>query len=108
MIARHWRGWTTPDNALEYEQLLKGTVLPNLWKIAGYKGGYVLRRNLNGEVEFVVINLFDSVEAIQAFAGEDYAVAKFEPEAERLLARVEPFALHYEICATPGTAPVGH
>ena len=100
MIARHWTGWTTPENAHGYEQLLKGTILPNLRKIAGYRGGYVLRRNLTSEVEFVVINMFDSVEAIQALAGEDYAVAKFEPEATRLLARVEQFALHYEICAT--------
>lgn len=100
MIARHWTGWTTHENAHGYEQLLKATIFPNLWKIAGYKGGYALRRNLTDEVEFVVINIFDSVEAIQAFAGEDYAVAKFEPEAERLLARVEKFALHYEICAT--------
>ncbi len=100
MIARHWTGWTTPENAPGYEQHLKGTILPNLRKLAGYRGGYVLRRNLTNEVEFVVINMFDSVEAIQAFAGEDYAVAKFEPEAKRLLARFEPSALHFEICAT--------
>jgi len=68
--------------------------------IPGYKGGYVLRRNVAGEVEFVVINLFDSIEAVQAFAGPDYTVAKFEPEARQLLAKVEPFAHHYEICAS--------
>jgi antibiotic biosynthesis monooxygenase (ABM) superfamily enzyme len=100
MIARHWTGWTTPENADGYEQLLKKSIIPSLWKIAGYKGAQVLRRDLTAEVEFVVINLFDSIEAVQAFAGENYTVAKFEPEAERLLARVEPFALHYEVCAT--------
>jgi heme-degrading monooxygenase HmoA len=68
--------------------------------IPGYKGGYVLRRNVSDEVEFIVINLFDSIQAIQAFAGPDYSVATFEPEARHLLAKVEPLAHHYEICAS--------
>lgn len=99
MIARHWRGWTTRDNGDSYEKLLKGKILPMLNNIPGYKGGYVLRRNVTDEVEFIVINLFDSIEAVQVFAGPDYCVATFEPEARRLLAKVEPLAHHYEICA---------
>lgn len=98
MIARHWRGWTSPQNATAYQELLSGTVLPGLKKISGYRGGYVLRRDVAEEVEFVVVNLFDSLEAVQQFAGPDYAVAQFEPEARRLLARVEPLAAHYEVC----------
>jgi hypothetical protein len=98
MIARHWRGWTAPQNADAYQELLGGTVLPGLKKISGYRGGYVLRHDVGEEVEFVVINFFDSVEAVQQFAGPDYTVAQFEPEARRLLARVEPHAVHYEVC----------
>jgi heme-degrading monooxygenase HmoA len=100
MIARYFRGWTKLSNADAYENLLKEKVLPGLRNISGYKGGYALRRNVSEEVEFVVINLFDSIEAVQAFAGADYSVAKFEPEARQLLARFEPLALHYEICAS--------
>ena len=85
MIARHWRGWTAPENADAYQKLLSDTVLPGLKKIPGYRGGYVLRRDVPEEVEFVVVNLFDSIEAVQQFAGPDYAVAQFEPEARRLL-----------------------
>ena len=99
MIARHWRGWTAPENADAYQELLRGTVLPGL-KISGYRGGYVLRRGVADEVEFVVVNLFDSLEAVKQFAGPDYAVAQFEPEARRLLARVEPLAAHYEVCVS--------
>jgi hypothetical protein len=84
MIARHWRGWTAPENADAYQQLLSGTVLPGLKKISGYRGGYVLR----GEVEFVVVNLFDSIVAVQQFAGPD----------------VEPFASHYEVCVNTVSA----
>jgi heme-degrading monooxygenase HmoA len=100
MIARHWRGWTAPQNADAYQELLSGTILPGLKKISGYRGGYVLRRDVAEEVEFVVVNLFDSIEAIRQFAGPDYTVAQFEPEAKRLLARVESFAVHYEVCVS--------
>ncbi len=99
MIARHWRGWTKTQNADAYENLLKKTVLPGLKKIAGYRGGYVLRSNGPEESEFVVINLFDSLESVRQFAGENYAVAVFEPEARELLSKVEPLAIHYEIRA---------
>jgi heme-degrading monooxygenase HmoA len=101
MIARHWRGWTEIGNADAYEALLKTTVLPGLKNVEGYRGGYVLRNDGPLEVEFVVVNLFESIEAVKRFAGEDYAVAVFEPEAEKLLSRIEPTAMHYDVRAQP-------
>jgi hypothetical protein len=97
MIARYWRGWTNIHNADPYEAFLKTKVLPGLQDIQGYKGGYVLRKDEADEVEFVVVNLFDSLEAVRRFAGPDYSVPVFEPEARRLLSRIEPIALHYEV-----------
>jgi hypothetical protein len=97
MIARHWRGWTKLANADAYERLLRESVLPGLKKIDGYRGGYVLRRNGPAEAEFVVVNLFESLEAVRQFAGPDYDVAVFEPEARKLLLKVEPTATHYEV-----------
>ena len=97
MIARHWRGWTKAHNADAYETLLKDKVLPGLKDIAGYRGGYVLRSDGPEEAEFVVVNLFDSLDAVRSFAGPDYTVAVFEPEARQLLSKVEPIAMHYEV-----------
>ncbi len=99
MIARHWRGWTSRDNANAYETLLRTKVLPGLDAIPGYRGGHVLRRDLadEREVEFIVINFFDSLESVQRFAGPDYAVAVFEPEALALLKRKEALAFHFEV-----------
>ncbi len=99
MIARHWRGWTQLGNADAYESLLKQTVLPGLKQIDGYRGGYILRQDGPAETEFVVINFFDSIEAVQRFAGPDYTTAVFEPEAKRLLSRIEPIAMHYDVRA---------
>jgi hypothetical protein len=82
-----------------YESLLKSRVLPELERVAGYRGGYVLRSEGTEEVEFVVVNLFDSIESVRLFAGADYSTPVFEPDARLLLSRVEPIARHYEVRA---------
>ncbi len=97
MIARHWRGWTRVENAEAYEELLKSKVLPGLKKIEGYRGGYIFRSDETEEAEFVVVNFFESVAAVERFAGPNYAVPVIEPEAKALLSRVEPIAKHYEV-----------
>jgi heme-degrading monooxygenase HmoA len=97
MIGRVWRGWTTNDNADAYEKLLDEKVIPGLKRIEGYDGGYVLRKDGKDETEFVVVNFFESLQAVQAFAGSDYTVPVFEPEARELLAKVEPIARHYDV-----------
>ena len=101
MIARHWRGWTKLENAEAYESLLKTKVLPQLREIAGYGGGYLLRSDGAEESEFVVINLFDSLEAVREFAGPNYSVPVFEPQAKALLSRFEPVANHYKVRVAP-------
>jgi heme-degrading monooxygenase HmoA len=101
MIARHWRGWTKAENADGYEGFLKAKVLPRLRTIRSYRGGYILRKDGVEESEFVVINFFDSLEAVKQFAGADYTVPVFEPEAKAFLSRIENFAAHYEVREQP-------
>src|ERR1700734_886989 len=97
MIARHWRGWTELANADAYEALLRDKVLPGLQQVSGYRGGYVLRSDGETESEFIVVNFFESLDAVKRFAGPTYATAVFEPEAMALLSRIEPVANHYEV-----------
>jgi hypothetical protein len=64
VIARIWRGWTTPDNADAYQRIVSEEVLPSIAArdLDGYRGAYLLRRELDGEVEFATIMLFDTLE----------------------------------------------
>lgn len=101
MIARVWRGWTRGGNADAYEKLLREVVYPGLREIDGYRGGYIFRQDGGEETEFVTVNLFASLEAVRAFAGPEYETPVFEPEARRLLSRVEPTARHYEVKEAP-------
>ena len=101
MIGRVWRGWTSAENADAYEKLLREIVYPGLQTIEGYAGGYILRRDNQDETEFVTVNLFDSLDAVKAFAGPNYEVPVFEPEARHLLSKVEPIARHYDVRKAP-------
>jgi hypothetical protein len=84
---------------------LKNRVLPSLRSIEGYQGGYILRSDGRQEAEFAVINLFDSLDGVRRFAGPDYTVPVFEPEAKKLLCRADPFAMHYEVRASTVSIP---
>jgi hypothetical protein len=97
MIARVWRGWTKAADANAYEHLLREVVYPGLKGISGYHGGYILRHDHADETEFVTVNMFESLDAVKAFAGSEYEVPVFEPEARRLLSKVEPIARHYDV-----------
>jgi len=51
------------------------------------------------EVEFITILQFDSLEAVRAFAGENYELAVVPPKARALLSRFDEKSQHYEIKA---------
>jgi heme-degrading monooxygenase HmoA len=99
MIGRIWHGWTKPENADPYEQLLREEIFQAIGakKVAGYKGIQLFRRPLDSEIEFVTIMWFDSLDAVRAFAGEDYEVAVVPPKARVLLSRFDARSQHYEI-----------
>jgi len=99
MISRIWHGWTTPTKADAYEALLKSEIFLSIQnrQISGYRGIHLFRRNLGDEVEFITIMWFDSIEAVRAFAGEDYEVAVVPPKARELLSRFDERSQHYEV-----------
>jgi heme-degrading monooxygenase HmoA len=101
MISRVWHGWTTPTNADLYEALLKSEIFTGIAgrQIAGYRGIHLFRRNLGKEVEFVTVMWFDSMDAVRAFAGEDYEAAVVPPKARKLLSRFDARSQHYEVKA---------
>jgi hypothetical protein len=103
MILRYWRGWTTPDNADAYHKIVSEQVLPGIAarRLDGYYGAYLLRRDLDQEVEFATVMIFDSVDKVRAFAGDDYETAYVPPAARAVLARFDEKSAHYTTLLTP-------
>ena len=103
MITRTWRGWTTPENAKAYEQLLLTEIFPGIAqrKVAGYRGISLCKRVAGDEVEFLTIMWFDSIEAVRAFAGENYEIAVVPLKARAVLKRFDARSAHYETVAAP-------
>ena len=97
MIARLWHGWTKPENADRYEELVRNEVFPSFTPIKGYKGGYLFRNDGERETEFAALTLFEDLEAVRRFAGENYHVAVVPPEPRKVLSRFDRTSKHYEI-----------
>ena len=100
MIVRVWHGWTSPGDA--YERFLRETLFAGLRAgVYGFRGGWASRRRSGDEEEFLVMTLFESLDAVRAFAGDDYEAPVIEPEAVRLLIRGDERAAHYESVIEP-------
>ena len=98
-IARLWHGWTSPENADAYETLIRTQIFPGILgrKIPGFLEIELLRRPVGGEVEFITIMWFTSLDAIKAFAGADYETAVVPPAARAVLSRFDATSQHYEV-----------
>ena len=103
MIARIWRGSTREKDQDAYFEYLQKTGLKEYAAIPGNLGVWVLRRAGEGKAEFVLISLWESYDAIKAFAGADYEKAVYYPEDKKFLLELEPHVAHYEVLTRPGS-----
>jgi heme-degrading monooxygenase HmoA len=101
MVVRTWRGYGAVADAQAYPRHLLQSVRPKLEQLAGFRGLYLLRRRDFEEIEFLVLTLWDSMEAVHTFAGEQPEQAVVEPEARAALVRFDNTVQHYEVLAGP-------
>jgi len=52
---------------------------------------------VNGAVEFVVLTLWDSMDAVRKFAGANPEKAVVAPDAQAVLSSFDEFVSHYEV-----------
>jgi heme-degrading monooxygenase HmoA len=97
MIARHWRGLVKRDRATAYIEHLQSETLPQLVQLEGFQDAKVLRRDLPQGVEFLVVTIWESLDAIRAFAGDDVESAVVPPKARDMLIEYDRQARHYEV-----------
>jgi heme-degrading monooxygenase HmoA len=97
VIARIWAGSVRRADGDEYAAYMRSTGIAAYESTPGNRGAWVLRRDLEDETEFVMFTLWDSLDAVKSFAGDEYETAVFYPEDDRFLVRRDLTAAHYEV-----------
>lgn len=97
MIARIWRGAVRKQDADAYAEYMQRTGIPGYVSTPGNRGAWMLRRDVGENTEFLMFTLWDSLDSVKAFAGEDYETAVFYPEDERFLVERDLTSTHYVV-----------
>ena len=105
MIVRIWHGVTAAAKSDEYLDYLKATGVPDYQATEGNRGVYVLRRIEGERVLFLTVSFWESMSAIEGFAGSELERARYYPEDEGFLLDFEPTVEHYEVLAGPSRPP---
>jgi heme-degrading monooxygenase HmoA len=97
MIARIWKGAVRRRDGDAYARYMQDTGVAGYARTPGNRGVWMLRRDLGDRTEFVMFTLWESLEAVKAFAGHDPETAVFYPEDDRFLVERDRTAAHYEV-----------
>lgn len=101
-VLRLWKGRATVAKAGDYVRHASQTVFPEVQSLPGHRGAYLLRRPVGDGVEFTVLTLWDSMDAVRGFAGPDPERAVVEPAARAALSDFDETVNHYEIVTHTG------
>jgi len=97
MIARRWHGRVPAAKSTAYLGLMKKVGLADYRSTKGNRGAWCLHR-LEGDVVHVeMFTLWDDLEAIRRFAGDDLVCAKYYDFDPDYLIELEPNVTHFEV-----------
>jgi heme-degrading monooxygenase HmoA len=97
MIARKWHGRVPAAKAERYYEYLLRTGLADYRNTPGNLG-VLVERWTEGEVShFLITTLWESLEAIKRFAGEEFQLARYYPQDDDFLLEREPFVRHASV-----------
>ena len=110
MIARIWKGAVRKQDGDAYADYMQKTGIAGYASTPGNRGVWMLRRDIDELTEFLMFTLWDSLDSVKAFAGQDYETAVFYPEDDRFLVERDQFSTHYFVhthIAPPDSDEVG-
>ena len=99
MIARIWRGVVRREDGDAYAKYMEETGVAGYVAVSGNRSVTMIRRDVGERCEFIMFTLWDSLEAVKAFAGDDYETAVFYPEDDRFLVERDETSSHWEVAA---------
>jgi heme-degrading monooxygenase HmoA len=97
VIARIWRGSTKAEDAEAYAEYLDRTGVSEYRSTEGNRGVLVLRAIEEDRAEFTLVSLWESMDPVRAFAGDDAERAVFYPEDDAFLVERDLTVRHYDV-----------
>jgi GNAT superfamily N-acetyltransferase len=97
VIVRIWRARAARDQAGTYVEHATALVFPELRQLPGHKGALVLTKAQDAHVTMQVLTFWESMQAVQAFAGSSPDLAVVEPEAQAVLLDFDRTVAHYQL-----------
>jgi heme-degrading monooxygenase HmoA len=97
VIARIWTGEVRQADAETYADYIRETGFREYGETAGNRGAWLLRRDDGGSTRFVALSMWESLDAVRAFAGDDVEAAVLYPEDERYLRPGSSTISHYDV-----------
>jgi heme-degrading monooxygenase HmoA len=99
MIIRVFRPTVHPGKEAEFEAFLRDTAVPLVSRQSGLVAQHVGKPRDMSSSEYLYVTVWDDVESIRAFAGEDWQEAVIAPDETHLLK--ETWIGHYEAVELP-------
>lgn len=97
MIVRMWHGRVLTSKAPAYREFLNERAIPDYQSVAGNISVTILEREAGGVTHFITMTVWENMDVIKGFAGDEVAVAKYYPEDKDFLLEFEPEVVHYEV-----------
>ncbi|HEX6674157.1 MAG TPA: hypothetical protein VF486_03915 [Actinomycetes bacterium] len=99
MIARIWRGAVRRQDGDAYASYMQATGIAGYVRTPGNRAALMLRREVGDRCEFVMVTLWESMQAVIAFAGPTPEQAVFYPDDDRFLIERDLTVAHYQVAA---------
>ena len=97
VIARIWRGVVRTEDAPEYIEYVRETGIAHYRSTPGNLGAWILHRPIADKTEIVTFSLWESMDAVRGFAGDDPSQAVYYPEDDRFLIERSATVDHYDV-----------
>ena len=97
MIARRWHGRVPGAKAEDYLRLMVDVGLADYRSTEGNRGAWCLHRREGDIVQVEMFTLWDDLDAIHRFAGDDLVKAKYYDFDADYLLELEPEVTHLDV-----------
>ena len=94
---RLWHGEVPIEKADDYEKLMIENAVPYYSSVDGLLSLSFQRRNEDTKAHFLLVTVWDSLDSIKRFAGEEPELARYYPEDDDFLLEKEKYTSIYDV-----------